>query len=478
MKNEDFYFPNFHQTNHLDDRGDHDIVHSMQSDGNHQFMQQNTSLHGDVLFLMADGHAGHEAPIFFIKRISQAVLSLLNERRWNFGDKESNAMLQERITLIYSEWDDEYTRVKITEYQEWVKYGSDPSLRPCDDGCTMILNIIQPRTGWLLNCNVGDSRTVLAKSNYHNHHSTPPNSVTSNYSNSDACDDDEIEDDDDDTFSNDYDDHCDMLCYPKDQWDIIFASIDHNMTNPYKVYSIHQNGGKFLDSTGSIFLYPTIEHPFKRIAKGGYPELSNSRLFRPLSDVVRGVGCSHRRTLNLSGTLGDLLFKIHPPVLVSTPDFSFIKLKPGKDHLLVIATDGIWDHLSVGDFMRQNDMVMEKVTELMSDYRNWKGEKTDATEKYDMELSSSLKSSSSEATMSSLGTSSISEKKREIPTKAPRLSMTRSILEQICMKMVNREPREGDEDGLDLLYSKNLMRYDDATMMLVHIEAQQSASAE
>jgi hypothetical protein len=150
----------------------------------------------------------------------------------------------------------------------------------------------------------------------------------------------------------------------------------------------------------------------------------------------------------------------------------------------VIATDGIWDHLSVGDFMRQNDMVMEKVTELMNGYRNRKGEKADATENQmmetdDMELSSSMKSSSSEATMSSLGTSSIPEKKREIPTKAPRLSMTGSILEQICMKMVNREPREEDEDGLDLLYSKNLMRYDDATMMIVHIEAQhESASAE
>ncbi|KAJ3345847.1 hypothetical protein HDU91_007215, partial [Kappamyces sp. JEL0680] len=147
--------------------------------------EEYTSNWGHKFFFMADGHAGHEAPHFFIAGLKKEIQELLNAKNWDFGHSEDQHELSARITEIYLALDQEYVRIKTNEYQHWVKGGCIPLHKPVDDGCTMMLNIIQH--GWILNCNVGDSRSVLAR--------TSP--------------------------------------YEKD-WLSCFSSIDHNMMNPQK----------------------------------------------------------------------------------------------------------------------------------------------------------------------------------------------------------------------------------------------------
>ena len=330
-----------------------------------------TSSNGEKLFFLADGHAGHQAPSFFIAGVKEGVISLLNSKKFDFSLDSHQKEIKTRITQIYLDLDQDYTLLKTSEYQTWVENGSDPLKKPMDDGCTMILNIIQ--SNWVMNCNVGDSRTVIAKQ--------------SQYSNG---------------------------LHP------VFSSLDHNMMHPGKVLSIHNNGGKFLDSTGSMVLAVKVDE-----TKKSYYELGNSRLFRPMSNEIQAVGCSHRRTLNLSGTMGDLLFKIHPPVLTSAPDINFIHLDSDYEHVLIMGSDGLWDHLDCNTIERQNFAI----TNLISRFLN-------------LPLDPDQGSNCS-------GMSDLDD--------------LQTILDYCCEILVDRE---GDSD----LFSKNLMRYDDCTVLLIHME--------
>ena len=330
------------------------------------------SIHGDYIFIVADGHAGHEAADWFIERLSDGVMNILNSTNWSFDDCSSRADLTSHITDLFVTYDKEYTALKINQFQAWKNRMSPPASRPQDDGCTMVLNII--KKGWLLNCNLGDSRTVIAR----------PSMVQSG-------------------------------------WITHYASVDHNMTNPQKVDDIRQRGGVFINPIGPKKLYVPIKQ------KGqDYPELLNARLFRPNSPVIEDIGCSHRRTLNLTGTLGDLLFKIEPPIISSVPDFSFIKLDP-QENLIIMATDGLWDHLHAHKEVVQNEIIVETVTTRLS---NIMERSFGDTEMYE-----------------------------------PNGNNLLDALEIVCEELIDREYREDD------LFIPNLIRYDDITVMIIHLDS-------
>lgn len=141
------------------------------------------------------------------------------------------------------------------------------------------------------------------------------------------------------------------------EWVPVFSSVDHNMTHPGKVYSIHQSGGHFLNPNGTL-KYVHVMTPESRCHLP-YHELNGARIYRAPSTGVRAVGVSHKRTLNLTGTMGDLLFKIEPAVLNAVPDVRFVKLESSRDYAFIMATDGVWDHLSFqgGQDTVQNDKV-------------------------------------------------------------------------------------------------------------------------
>ena len=407
---EDFYFPS-----PIFDNDFSTMDQDGQSDSENRIKQQHCSIWGDQVFLMADGHAGHEAPYFFISGLSRQILSLLNSKKYDFGDEGTQQELRSQLEELFLDLDDEYTEIKIREYQAWVKSGSNPRSRPIDDGCTMVVNILQ--SGWLLNCNVGDSRTVLAQ----------PCSI-----------------------------------YGKD-WFQVFSSTDHNMMHAEKVYSIFRNGGRFLDSTGSAFLNVSIQSPDERQGKD-YTELVNARLYRPLSDEVRAVGCSHRRTLNLAGTMGDVLFKINPPVLTSMPDISIVRLEANTEYLLIVGTDGIWDHLVPSNSERQNNVVIDRVTGLLADLLDKSVVEMDANMTSRSFSSTSSQSTTESDTFTDCSNSSTSSNPAHKGRSSKFFAQAMAQgLGSVCEMLVNRESGDG-------IYSKNLLRYDDATLMLIHIE--------
>lgn len=249
--------------------------------------------------IVADGHAGSDAPAFFTLRMHQRLQTFL-ANDWDYSQRQE---ISTRLTSMFHHLDAEYIDLKKREYAEWFAEGCPAQNKPCDDGCTFIVNIWHP-DGWMVNCNVGDSRTIVFNDTQ-----------------------------------------------------VVFSSQDHNMSHAAKVHDINSRGGRFLNPFNMTLLHPST-CPAEERNNLPYNELAYTRLYRENSAQVKEVGCSHRRTLNLSGAMGDLLFKIEPAVLVATPDISFIKLSP-QDHTLLVATDGLWDHLAATCPEQQNIRIME-----------------------------------------------------------------------------------------------------------------------
>jgi hypothetical protein len=156
-----------------------------------------------------------------------------------------------------------------------------------------------------INCNVGDSRTVLGR--------------RENIKRS-------------------------LFSHRENVWSQVFGSRDHAPELSDMAYHISQNGGIFLNQNGSKRIHGAIVPPQKRGTKP-YSDLVGTRIYRAVNDNITDIGISNMRTLNMGATMGDLLFKIEPAVLSNEPDVTFNKLNANKDYLLVIASDGVWDYL-------------------------------------------------------------------------------------------------------------------------------------
>ncbi|KAJ3339573.1 Exosome complex component RRP43 [Gonapodya sp. JEL0774] len=295
------------------------------------------------IYILADGHGGVQAPRYFVKRLSDTATSLISSKNWEFDMPEQRTEFAEQVRKLFGELDHDYCEAKKHEYRNWRSELATPTdnaaasgsvspsafttipnpvatpppqptqslsanasnappsrRKPVDDGCTLVLNVLY--NGYLVNCNVGDSRTVLGRR---------PTTINST-------------------------EHARF----HSEWSVCFASVDHSPAHPEKALHIHRNGGLFINDNGTRRHVKIDER-----RKKPYADLVGARILRPLDDNVKAVGVSHLRTLNLASTMGDLLYKIHPPILSSVPDVSFIRLTPGYDYVLAIGTDGVWDHL-------------------------------------------------------------------------------------------------------------------------------------
>ena len=273
-----------------------------------------------TVFVLTDGHGGCEAPKFFVPKMRDATFEVMDSRTWNFDDEDQREAFEGLVSEVFEVLDKEYCDIKIAQYKVWMEqHASAHDKRPVDDGCTMVVNVLY--NGYFVNCNVGDSRTVL--------------SVRTNVS---------------------------------EPWFVAFSSDDHNMTHPEKIYDIHNNGGHFVNSNGTIRYTVQVQTPATRHYKP-YEELGGARLFRPSSENIRKIGVSHKRTLNLTCTMGDLLFKVEPQVLRARPDVSFIKMEKCYEYIVVIATDGLWDHLRYQTtYAQQNEVVLGHITDSMDEW--------------------------------------------------------------------------------------------------------------
>ena len=242
----------------------------------------------------------------------------------------------------------------------------------------MIVNIIL--NGYLVNANLGDSRTILGVKN-------------------------------------------------EDDWDLAFSSVDHNTINPEKVLDIRGNGGYFVNRKGELLgVLPGLQNYF---------HLSNARVYRPPTVSSLSMALSHKRTLNLTGTLGDIHFKLEPPVLSAKPDVKFTPLHPSKEYILIACTDGIWDYLKSNmDQNVQNEMVLDYVTRILEN----------------KEISRSF----------ALPTPDSPDYK-SIMNEAPKISDKITLAASSVVKRQN-------SDIFPEIFYENAQRYDDATCQLVHIK--------
>jgi hypothetical protein len=181
--------------------------------------------------------------------------------------------------------------------------------------------------GYLINCNVGDSRTVLGRRPL----SMPGTSISGIELGSARS-----------SPSARLSSSVGHQQVAMRGWGVHFVSVDHAPSHPEKALFIHQNGGLFINDNGTR-RHVKIDEKRKK----PYPDLVGARILRPPDETIKEIGVSHLRTLNLASTMGDLLYKISPAILSSVPDISFVRLTPLYEYVVVIATDGVWDHLRV-----------------------------------------------------------------------------------------------------------------------------------
>ncbi|KAJ1553673.1 hypothetical protein HK405_007255 [Cladochytrium tenue] len=304
------------------------------------------------VFVLADGHGGVRAAKFFVPRIRDLMHELIVSRPWDLDLESDRLLWVERVEALFVTADAEYVALQTEAYKKWKETGAVHSQRPPDDGCTLIATVLIG--GWLVNMNVGDSRTVV--------YSRASAKVAAGSSPSPG------------------DAHTQTTTATREAAEVVlqgeksgaptddgsslwreqFSSVDHNMSHSGKVWDIHRSGGHFISPPGAA--RPVQIEPPERRQHRPYLELNGGRVSRQSSEPVRAVGVSHRRTLNLTATMGDLLFKVSPPVLSPRPDLHFLRLDADKDYTVVMATDGVWDHLaSQGSEAAQNRAVLDLV---------------------------------------------------------------------------------------------------------------------
>lgn len=289
---EDFHFPNLDSTNPSSASADKDsAVHKHPISGLPVY-----------IWLLADGHGGHEAPQYFIKEMKKGMETVIDFHDWNWDKKEECQLFEKFIKDKYKEVDRNFCEMKTNQYIEWKKNNCEGP-KPLDDGCTFVVNIIYKNMH--INCNVGDSRTVLGRRE----------NIKRN-----------------------------IFSHKESVWSQVFGSRDHAPELSDMAYHIVQNGGIFLNQNGTRRNHGTVVPPSKRGTKP-YTDLVGTRIYRPVNQRISDIGISNMRTLNMGATMGDLLFKIEPSILSNEPDVTFNKLNTNKDYLLVIASDGVWDYL-------------------------------------------------------------------------------------------------------------------------------------
>lgn len=340
-----------------------------------------SSTNGSRVYILADGHGGADAAKYFVETISAAVLGLMDSKSWNLKLENDRTELIQDLTDIFIQADNDYTLLKYDQFSEWFP-SYNVMKKPDDDGCTLVLNII--KDGYLINANVGDSRTILGVKQ-------------------------------------------------EGETSIVFSSVDHNTTNPTKVLEIIQNGGNFVSQKGQFFNISSDD------VNQDFSQLFGARIYRSPSLLSIGIGLSHRRTLNLTGSMGDIHFKLEPPVLSSTPDVSIMELNPTLEYVMIAATDGVWDHLRTApNSQKQNDVVKDLAFAILE------GD-------YDDIITDSILPPSPETSIDSC----------ERMDKA----MLEDRLKYAADALVKRE---NADQSLELFYER-MLRYDDATAQIIHM---------
>ena len=417
------------------------------------------------VFMLADGHGGHECAQFAVNTIPPRVVDLINSRQWNLGLSDHQETLRAEIERIFLDVDTVYCEHKLNQYRALNEKAKsldiqpyDTRLRaekPADDGCTLVLNVFYDN--YLINCNVGDSRTLLL--------SRPTTNTILQHQ--------KILDD---THSIATTDH-----RIPTGWTPVFASTDHTPGLLKKALQIHTNGGRFIMNGATVYVKSMLEKSMESNQRH-IEFLSQCRIGRPLGWRIEEVNFPACTTLNLSGTLGDLFFKYDPPLLNARPDVEFVKLDMEKyRYLAVMASDGLWDHMAHSDPEIQNGMMSRYVDAVMDhadvDYFNFvMGAGSDATSETLSTPPSERSDSLHSPTSRHPSTSSLNHTDDDDDDE---ISSSDEVEERLSPDLMNKLQKLGilahgladrEKQGPSQLYARPFFRYDDITVFVVLVE--------
>ncbi|KAI7906740.1 phosphatase 2C-like domain-containing protein [Cokeromyces recurvatus] len=356
------------------------------------------------LFILADGHGGPGCSEYFVRKTPIAVNDLCAKYDpAQLGDTAIQKEFEQEIKAMIQSLDDGYLSLKRQQIATAKQTGGQPV---DNDGCTLILNIFLGE--WLINVNVGDSRTVLISAPEPS--SAPPTSIEN--ANTLGID-------------NDY------------KMDVVFASQDHKPYLEHLARHILENGGEFVDSVQNKVIKVELDklredgnRHAKRVAlknarirpkdyQAGLDqsptvtvddasetlettdtkiEDSNSTLGTnwTAQSAVRTTVSSPPITknrsredripsLNVARSCGDLDFKMDPlhKIISCEPDVTFIRIsdqpyidhtvllngphKEKRRHFLFMSTDGTFDYMYEETAERQNRAIAKVIGPMIED---------------------------------------------------------------------------------------------------------------
>ncbi|CEG66491.1 hypothetical protein RMATCC62417_03062 [Rhizopus microsporus] len=366
------------------------------------------------LFILADGHGGPGCSEYFVRKTPVAVENLCQHYDPEaLIDPEVQNNMQAEIKAMIQQLDEEYLSKKREELSQ---KKDDEHID--NDGCTLILNIFLGE--WLINVNVGDSRTILISAP----EPTPgkPDLVETGG----------------------------LLGIDSDyKMDVVFASQDHKPYLEHLAREILENGGEFVDSVQNRVIKVDVDklkedgnrHAKRlalknaRIRPKGYnashdAPCASSATDNQISDefnpdeqstdsaavngwttqsAVRTTANNNsnnnsnnnnntqqpssppspkaRRvpSLNVARSCGDLDFKMDPQhkIISCEPDVTFIRIKdqphgehtillngPHKEkrrHFLFMSTDGTFDYMYEETAERQNRAIAKVIGPMIED---------------------------------------------------------------------------------------------------------------
>ncbi|GAA5815476.1 hypothetical protein MFLAVUS_008988 [Mucor flavus] len=346
------------------------------------------------LFILADGHGGPGCSEYFVRKTPAAVNKLCSEYdATTLGEESVQKKLESDIKTMIQVLDDEYLKMK----REQIENKSSPEEHVDNDGCTLILNIFLGE--WLININVGDSRTVLISAPEPS--AAPPTSIEN--ANTLGID-------------NDY------------KMDVVFASQDHKPYLEHLARHILENGGEFVDSVQNRVIKVDTDklredgnRHAKRISLknarirpkdyqagldksaaqaaetavanevGGWAAQSavrttaNANTNQTSPAVKNRIREDRIPSLNVARSCGDLDFKMDPlhKIISCEPDVTFIRIsdqpyvdhtillngphKEKRRHFLFMSTDGTFDYMYEETAERQNRAIAKVIGPMIED---------------------------------------------------------------------------------------------------------------
>ncbi|KAG9285917.1 hypothetical protein G9A89_013342 [Geosiphon pyriformis] len=379
------------------------------------------------IFVLADGHGGAKAAEHFCHIVPDNVREVLNsEPSWDFRDFKDQHLFRNKIRDMLKALDHEFLASQKRKFSEWVAIGQpEPTL--ADEGSTLIIVVLFD--GVAIVSNIGDSKTILCK--------TQQTHISKN---------------------------------TKIKLDLIYQSTDQSPGHPQKAYHIYKNGGVFrreenekLIKTKVLQPSPNYSHSLTSTSFSSgktYPSLQRARVARP-PGYTNSYGLPEDQSVNIGDTMGDLYFKLDPPLFPCEPDVEFVILESGVEYLGIMAPDGLWDHLMVKmpEFLR-------KVAKYLGDLMY-------------QEMDYQLTTSPSGTSGTSSSVSSASDSEEENCTSTPRALIHQSASSSMLVENLTTSPDTLRELAVSLcdrledpmrIFAKDQGRYDDCTVIAFSVK--------